>query len=47
MKLIELMHWHESFSVGVRIIDEQHKQLFHLINELIVAVNSNQQDEIL
>jgi len=47
MKPIELMHWHESFSVGVRIVDEQHKQLFNLINELIVAVDSNQQDEMI
>lgn len=44
---MELMHWHDSFSVGVRLIDEQHQQLFTLINELIVAVDTHQQDEVL
>jgi putative two-component system response regulator len=47
MATIELMHWHDSFSVGVRIIDEQHQQLFNLINELIVTVNTQQQDEVI
>ncbi|MDP3479425.1 MAG: hemerythrin domain-containing protein, partial [Desulfoprunum sp.] len=41
------MHWHDTFSVGVRIIDDQHQQLFALVNELIVAVNTQQQDEVL
>ena len=36
---MELMQWHDSFSVGVNIIDEQHQQLFMLVNELIVAIN--------
>lgn len=41
------MHWHDTFSVGVRIIDDQHQQLFTLVNELIIAVNTQQQDEVL
>jgi len=44
---VELMQWHDSFSVGVRIVDDQHRQLFTLINELIVAVNNRQQDDVL
>ena len=44
---MELMHWHDSFSVGVRIVDDQHQQLFALINELIVAVDTHQQDDVL
>jgi len=44
---VELMQWHDSFSVGVHIIDTQHQQLFTLINELIVAVNTHQEDEVL
>ncbi len=39
------MNWHESFSVGIRIIDDQHQQLFTLMNELISAVNTCQEDE--
>lgn len=44
---MELMHWHDTFSVGVRIIDDQHRQLFASVNELIVAFNTQQQDEVL
>lgn len=43
LKPVELMNWHDSFSVGVGIIDEQHQQLFTLINELIVGVNTQQE----
>lgn len=39
------MNWHDSFSVGVRILDDQHQQLFTLINELIRTVNTQQEDE--
>jgi len=41
-----MMNWHESFSVGVRMIDDQHQKLFALINELIVALNTQQQEEV-
>jgi putative two-component system response regulator len=40
--MIELIQWHEEFSVGSEIIDRQHKQLFTLINKLISAVNNEQ-----
>lgn len=33
---MELVQWHDSFSVGVASIDSQHKKLFALLNELIV-----------
>ncbi len=42
---MEPIHWHNSFSVGVQKIDAQHKRLFALINNLIQAVNTNQQAE--
>ena len=45
--IVELMNWHESFSVGVQIIDDQHQHLLTLINELIRAVNTHQEDEVL
>ena len=42
---MELLQWHESFSVGVKIVDQQHQKLFSLINELIVQTETNQQKE--
>jgi hemerythrin len=36
--------WDDSFSVGVGLIDTQHKKLFSILNELDRAVNE-QQDE--
>lgn len=44
---MNLMQWHDSFNVGVKIIDKQHQQLFALVNDLIVASNTNQQNEVL
>ena len=44
---MEFINWHDSFSIGLRIIDDQHQQLFTLINELIRAVNTHQEDEAL
>lgn len=37
---MDLIQWHDSFSVGIQIIDEQHKQLFDLINQLVIAVDN-------
>jgi len=44
---MELLKWHESFSVGVKLVDQQHQKLFSLINELIVQTNTDQQKEII
>ena len=41
------MQWHDAFSVGIQHIDNQHQQLFALVNDLIVAINMNQEDEVL
>jgi len=45
--MMELIQWHDQFSVGVTLIDEQHKQLFLLVNKLINAVNTNKHSEVL
>nr|WP_320131876.1 bacteriohemerythrin [uncultured Holophaga sp.] len=39
---MELMHWHDSYSVGVKLVDDHHRRLFVLINELILAAESRQ-----
>ena len=44
---MNLIQWHDSFSVGVQLIDNQHQQLFALVNDLIMAINQNQEDAIL
>lgn len=44
---MDFINWHDSFSVGVRIIDDQHQQLFALINKLISAVNMHQEGKTL
>ncbi len=41
------IQWHDSFSVGIKKIDNQHKKLFSLLNELIVASETGQESEVL
>jgi hemerythrin len=42
-----LIEWKESYSVGVGLIDEQHKKLFSLINDLYFAMKESKDKEIL
>ena len=34
------MEWTDDLSVGVELIDEQHKELFNRINDLVTAIKS-------
>ena len=45
MDRIELLSWTEDFSVGDAKIDEQHKQLFNMINRLITESETTIQSE--
>jgi len=36
------MLWQETFATGVRAIDDDHKMLFSIVNNLITAVNADQ-----
>ncbi len=36
----ETLAWKEEYSVGVKEIDDQHKQLFKIINDLIRVINA-------
>ena len=42
-----IMIWNETYSVGVRELDDQHKALLHMINEMHYAMNNDKgQDAI-
>jgi methyl-accepting chemotaxis protein/hemerythrin len=43
----KLMEWSEDLSVGIRLVDEQHKVLLGLINELHAAMRSRKSDAVL
>ena len=40
-----IMIWNETYSVGVRELDEQHKSLIHMINEMHYAMNNDKGQE--
>lgn len=42
-----LMKWNDSYSVNVREIDAQHKQLFELVNELLDAMQKQKAQDII
>jgi hemerythrin len=42
-----LIEWNDSYSVGVKIIDEQHKKLFSFINELYSAMKDGKDKDVL
>ncbi len=37
----ELFHWTDEFSIGLQEIDEQHKELVELLNQLHVAIKEH------
>lgn len=39
MQFIKLIEWQDSYSVGISLIDGQHKKLFDWINEFYTAIN--------
>ncbi len=43
----KLMEWSDDLSVGIRLIDEQHKVLLGLINELHAAMRARKSDTVL
>ena len=44
---MEPVQWHDSFSVGVNIVDTHHKKLFSIVNELIAGIKAgNSRDTI-
>ncbi|NPA24275.1 MAG: bacteriohemerythrin [Deltaproteobacteria bacterium] len=42
-----ILEWNESFSVGIRKIDYQHRKLISLLNELVSASATGQQREVI
>ncbi len=41
------LDWEDKYSVGVEEIDNQHKRMFEVINELLDAINTNSTEESL
>ena len=44
---MEKVIWDETFSVGVEVIDEQHKKLIKMLNTMIEAENTSVNSEII
>ena len=42
---VKKLEWEEKYSVGVEEIDNQHKRMFAVINELLDAINNNNTEE--
>jgi hemerythrin len=40
----ELVTWSATYSVGIKIIDDQHKGLFNLVNEMYNHVNNHNEE---
>ena len=41
-----LIEWNDTYSVGIKIIDEQHKKFFSIINTLFDAMKEGKGDEL-
>ncbi len=44
---MKLFQWNDRFSVGVELVDQQHKKLFSIINDLIVAKENQLQGQVI
>lgn len=42
----ELIKWSSTFACGVRVIDDQHKGLVNLVNELFNHITGNEKEEL-
>jgi hemerythrin len=41
----ELLTWSDTFSFGIKIIDDQHKELIDLVNEMFLHATGNEEQE--
>ena len=42
-----IVRWNDSYRVGVSLLDEQHRKLFQIIEELYVGTKENHSNEIM
>lgn len=42
-----MYQWNNKYSVGVKSIDDQHKEIFQLINELLQAMKQGQAQQVI
>lgn len=43
---MEIIEWTESLSVGIAKVDEQHKMLFRMMEELDQAIRNNEESDV-
>ena len=39
------VEWNESYALGIKMIDDQHKELLRIVNDIFNHASSNQQEE--
>lgn len=44
---MQLLKWSSQFELGLELVDNQHKQLFNMINELSIAIEYNQPNTLM
>jgi len=44
-KKVEVVEWSSAFSVGIKLIDDQHKELLRLVNDMLNHVTGNEEEE--
>ncbi|WP_019617036.1 bacteriohemerythrin [Psychromonas ossibalaenae] len=44
---VDLVPWKDEYNIGIALIDEQHKKLMTVVNELINAVNEDLKSEVI
>ncbi len=44
---LKMIEWNDKYSVGISIIDEQHKKLFGIVNKTIYAKEHNDNTDVL
>ncbi|MDH5559529.1 MAG: bacteriohemerythrin [Deltaproteobacteria bacterium] len=44
---MEFFEWKKDYELGIKLVDEEHKQLVKLINELERAITENKTDQVI
>jgi len=44
---MEYLNWEDKYSVGNEVVDEQHKKLFSMYNDLVKSIEKHDQKEVI